>query len=131
VELSVSVTRISVQCLAADWTTRRLRFEHWQRQKNFSSSFCIEIGSGAHPVSCQVGYQGSFSRVKHGWGVTLTTHPHLVSRSRMTRSYSYKLDNQDLISGRARIFSSPQHPDQLWDQTSILCHRYQGSTLGG
>jgi hypothetical protein len=26
--------------------------------------------------------------VKHGWGVTLTTHPHLVLRSRMSRSYT-------------------------------------------
>jgi len=26
--------------------------------------------------------------VKRGWGVTLTTHPHLVPRSRMSRSYT-------------------------------------------
>jgi hypothetical protein len=26
--------------------------------------------------------------VKHGWGVTLTAHPHLVPRSRISRSYT-------------------------------------------
>jgi hypothetical protein len=29
-----------------------------------------------------------FSGVKRGWGVTLTTHPYLVPRVRMSRSYS-------------------------------------------
>jgi hypothetical protein len=32
---------------------------------------------------------GGFSPgVKRGWGVTLTTHPHLVPRSRMSKSYT-------------------------------------------
>jgi hypothetical protein len=35
------------------------------------------------------GYQGVLPPwVKCGWGVTLTTHPHLVQRSRMSRSYT-------------------------------------------
>jgi hypothetical protein len=35
------------------------------------------------------GYRGSFPReLKRGRGVKLTTHPHLVPRSRMSRSYT-------------------------------------------
>jgi hypothetical protein len=55
--------------------------------KDFSSSFCVQTGSGAHPVSCTTGTGGSFPGAKRGRGVTLTTNPHLVPRSRMSRSY--------------------------------------------
>jgi hypothetical protein len=35
------------------------------------------------------GYRGSFPQgVKRGWGMTVTTHPHLLPRSRMSRSYA-------------------------------------------
>jgi hypothetical protein len=56
--------------------------------KDFSSILCVQTGSGAHPVSCTMGTGGPFPGVKRGRGVTLTTHPHLVPRSRMSRSYS-------------------------------------------
>jgi hypothetical protein len=36
--------------------------------KDFSSNLCVQTGSGAGP----------FSGLKRGWGVTLTTHHHLV-----------------------------------------------------
>jgi hypothetical protein len=52
--------------------------------RDFSSSLCVQTGSGAHPASCTMGTGGPFPR-----GVTLTTHPHLVPRSRMSRSYTY------------------------------------------
>jgi hypothetical protein len=49
--------------------------------KDFSSSLCVQTGSGAHPVSCTM-VPGVLSLgVKRGRGVTLTTHPHLVPRS--------------------------------------------------
>jgi hypothetical protein len=35
-----------------------------------------------------MGTGGPFSGVKRGWGVTLTTHPHLVPWSWMSRSYT-------------------------------------------
>jgi hypothetical protein len=54
--------------------------------KDFSYNLCVQTGSGAHPVSCTLGTGGSFPRVKRGRGVTLTTHPHLVPRSWMSRS---------------------------------------------
>jgi hypothetical protein len=44
---------------------------------DFSSSPCVQTGSGAHPASYPVGTGGSFPGVKRGRGVTLTTHPHL------------------------------------------------------
>jgi hypothetical protein len=56
--------------------------------KDFFSSLCVQIGSGAHPASCTMGTGGLSLGVKRGRGVTLTTHPHLVPRSRMSRSYT-------------------------------------------
>jgi hypothetical protein len=55
--------------------------------KDFSYSLCVQTGSGAHPASCPMGTVGPFSRVKHGRGVTLITHPHLVPKSRTSMSY--------------------------------------------
>jgi hypothetical protein len=49
--------------------------------KDFSSIFCVQTGSGAHPASCTMGTGAPFPGVKRGWGVTLTTHSHLVPRS--------------------------------------------------
>jgi hypothetical protein len=54
--------------------------------KDFSSSLCVQTGSGAHPASCTMGTGGPFPGAKRGRGVTLTTHPHLVPRSRISRS---------------------------------------------
>jgi hypothetical protein len=56
--------------------------------KDFSSNLCVQTGSGAHPASCTMGTGGPFSGAKRGRGVTLTTHPHLVPRSRMSGSYT-------------------------------------------
>jgi hypothetical protein len=56
--------------------------------KDFSSSLCVQTGSGAHTAPVQW-VQGVLSPgVKRGRSVTLTTHPHLVPRSRMSRSYT-------------------------------------------
>jgi hypothetical protein len=48
---------------------------------DFSSSLCVQTGSGAHPASCTMGTGGPFPGGKRDRGVTLTTHPHLVPRS--------------------------------------------------
>jgi hypothetical protein len=55
--------------------------------KDFSFSFCVHTGAEVHPASYPMGTVGPFPRVKRGRGVTLTTHPRLVPRSRMSRSY--------------------------------------------
>jgi hypothetical protein len=56
--------------------------------KDFSSSLFVQTGSGAHPASCKMGNGGPFPGDKRGRGVTLTTRPHLVPRSSMSRSYT-------------------------------------------
>jgi hypothetical protein len=78
----------SVWCLATDWTTGRSRFDFRQGQRIIPLASCVQTGSGTHPASCTMGTGGPFPGVKRGRGVTLTTHPHLVSRSRMSRSYT-------------------------------------------
>jgi hypothetical protein len=59
--------------------------------KDFLSSLSVQTGSDAHPASCTMGTGGPFPGIKRGRGVTLTTHPHLVPRSRMSRSYTSSL----------------------------------------
>jgi hypothetical protein len=54
--------------------------------KDFSSNLCVQTGSEAHPASCKMGTEGPFPGTKRGRGVTLTTNPHLVPRSEMSRS---------------------------------------------
>jgi hypothetical protein len=56
--------------------------------KDFSSSLCVQTGSEAHPASCTMGTGGPFPGGKLFRVVTLTTHPHVVPRSRMSRSYT-------------------------------------------
>jgi hypothetical protein len=56
--------------------------------KDFSSSLCVQTGSGAHPASCKMGTGVLSPGVKRGRGVMMTTHPHLVPRSWMSRSYT-------------------------------------------
>jgi hypothetical protein len=57
------------------------------RAKDFSSNLWVQTGSEAHPASCTMGTGSPFPGAKRGRGVTLTTHPHLVPRSRMSTSY--------------------------------------------
>jgi hypothetical protein len=72
----------TVQCLATDWT---IEVRSPAEAKDFSSNLYVQTGSEAHPASCTMGTGGPFAGVKRGRGVTLTTHPHIVPRSRMRR----------------------------------------------
>jgi hypothetical protein len=72
--------------------------------KDLSSNLCVQTGSGVHPAPCTMGTEGPFPGAKRGQGVTLTTHPHLVPRSRMSRSYT----------------SSPSHAPP-WRVAELLC----------
>jgi hypothetical protein len=47
----------SVQCLTTDWTTG---VPSPTEAEGFSSNFCFQTGSGAHPTSCTMGTGGSF-----------------------------------------------------------------------
>jgi hypothetical protein len=86
---SYEVSRVaqSVLWLVTGWKTGRSRFDPRQRRKDFSSSLCVQTGSGAHPASCTMGTGGPFSGLKGGRGVTVTIHPHLMPR--MSRSYTF------------------------------------------
>jgi hypothetical protein len=56
--------------------------------KDFSSNLCVLTGSGALPASCTTGPGGSFPRSKARPGRDADHSPHLVPRSRMSRSYT-------------------------------------------
>jgi hypothetical protein len=60
--------------------------------KGFFSSLCVQTGSGAHPDSCTMVPGVLSQELKSGRVVTLTTHPHLVPRSRMSRTYTSSSD---------------------------------------
>jgi hypothetical protein len=55
--------------------------------KEFSSSLCVQTGSGAHPASCTMGTGGPFPWAKARPGRD-ADHPNLVPRSNMSRSYT-------------------------------------------
>jgi hypothetical protein len=69
-----------------DWTTG-VRYP--TEAEDFSSCLCVQTGSEARPASYPMGTRSPFPGVKRGRGVTLTTHPHLVPRLRMSRSYTF------------------------------------------
>jgi hypothetical protein len=81
--------------------------------KDFLSNLCVQTGSEAHPASCTMGTGGPFPGAKRGRGVTLTTHPHLVPRSRMSSSYT----------------SSPPSASMVCSGTALLYGSYQGLSL--
>jgi hypothetical protein len=56
--------------------------------KDFSSSLCVQTGSGAHPASCTMVTGGPFPGGKARTGRDADHSPHLVPRSRMSRSYT-------------------------------------------
>jgi hypothetical protein len=57
-----------------------------QRRKDFSCSLCVQTGSETHPASC--GYRGSFPRGEARPERDADHSPHLLPRSRMSRSYT-------------------------------------------
>jgi hypothetical protein len=67
---------------------RAIGVRSFVQAKNFFCSLCVQTGSEAHPASCPMGTGVLSPGLKHGWGVTQTTHPHLVPSSRMSRSYT-------------------------------------------
>jgi hypothetical protein len=104
IKFITSLGAMVAQSLATDWTTGRWRFDPWQTQEDFASSICVRTGSRAHPASCPMGTWVLSLGVRHGRGMTLTTHPHLVQRSGMSSSYTPLLPSASMVcSGTALL----------------------------
>jgi hypothetical protein len=93
------------------WTIGRSR----QRRKHFSCSPCVQTGSGTHPASCAMGSGGPFPGAKARPGRDADHSLHLVSRSRMSRSYTSSIPRRlrgvQWHSFNFTIASNmPQHP---------------------
>jgi hypothetical protein len=74
-----------VQCLIADWTNQ---FDPRQRQRIFPLASVFRPALRLTQLPIQWVSRVLSPGVKRGRGVTLTTHPLLVPRSRMSRSYT-------------------------------------------
>jgi hypothetical protein len=75
----------AVYCLTAGWM---IGVRSPTGAEDFSSSPCVQTGFEAHPASYPMGTEDPFPGGKSGRGVTLTTHPCLVPRLSMSRSYN-------------------------------------------
>jgi hypothetical protein len=85
------------------WTTGRSGFDPRQRQKNFSSILYVQTGSGAHPTSCTMGTGGPFPGGKARPGRDADHSPHLVPRSRMSRSYTSSPPSASMACSRTAL----------------------------
>jgi hypothetical protein len=83
-ELGSSVSIVSVYGLKE----RAIEVRSPARAKDFSSNLCVQTGSGTHPASCTMGTGGPFPGAKVRPGRDADHSPHLVPRSRMSRSYT-------------------------------------------
>jgi hypothetical protein len=102
-------SRVSSGSIVSDWglDDRAIGVRSQAEAKDFSTSLFIQTGSGSHPDTCPMGTGGPFTPgVKCGRGVTLTTHPHLVPRSWMSRSYTSSPPSASIsCSGTALLFT--------------------------
>jgi hypothetical protein len=75
------------------WSSYRLKLQLIEvrsraEAKDCSSNLCVQTGSETHPASYTMGTEVLSPGLKHGRDMTLITHPHIVARSRMSRSYT-------------------------------------------
>jgi hypothetical protein len=74
--------------MTIDWTTG---VRSTAEAKDFSYSLCVETSSDSHPAPYLVGTGGPFPGGKARAGRDADHSPHLVPRSRMSRSYTSSL----------------------------------------
>jgi hypothetical protein len=73
---------------------------------DFFSSLCVQTGTGAHSASCTMGTGGRevlAPELKGSRGIRLTTHPHLMPRSRMSRSYTSSAPNASVACSETAL----------------------------
>jgi hypothetical protein len=74
-------------------SVQRIRLQDGQpginfgRSKHFALRYSLQIGSGAHRTCYSMDTGGPFPREYNCWVVKLTTHLHLMQRSRMVELY--------------------------------------------
>jgi hypothetical protein len=66
----------------------RSSFDLRQRRKDFSSSLYMQTATGAHPASCIMATEDPFPGHKARPGRDADHSPHLLPRSKMSRSYT-------------------------------------------
>jgi hypothetical protein len=116
------VQRTQKYRLSTGWTTGRSRFDPRLRRIEFSSSLCVQTVSGVHPASCTMGTGGTFPELKRGRGVRLTTHPHLIPRSRLSRSYTSSPPSSFMAcSGTALVFTHKYQSRNLTVKRNTIC----------
>jgi hypothetical protein len=86
--------------------------------KDFTCSLCVQTGSGAHPASCTMGTGVLSPGLNCGRGATLTTHPNLVPRSRMSRSYTYSPPSSFMVCGGTALAHTVF--DTLWSPVILI-----------
>jgi hypothetical protein len=100
------------------WTTGRTRFDPRQRRRDFSFSLYVENASGASPASCTIGIVAPFPGAKERPGMTLTTHPHLVPRSRMSTSYTPLPPSTFMTCNRAVFYAIKFYSENIHSNVS-------------
>jgi hypothetical protein len=101
----LSLCRVSSGSIVSDYELddRAVGVRYPAGAKDFSSVLCVLTGSGAHSTSCTMGTGGPFPGGKARPG--LTTHPHLVPRSWMSRSYTSSPPSASMAcSGAALLY---------------------------
>jgi hypothetical protein len=96
--VKINLCNLRFQCLSRDSSVgialgyglddRGARVRFLEGAENFSLHHCVQNGSGAHPASYLMGTRGSFPEGKTAGGVMLTTHLHLVLRSKNEWRYT-------------------------------------------
>jgi hypothetical protein len=87
--LSVGEPGSSVSIVSAyGLDDRAIEVDPRQRRKDFSSNLYVQTGSVTHPASCTMGTGVLSAELKRCRSVTLITHPYLLPRSRISKSYT-------------------------------------------
>jgi hypothetical protein len=89
-----------------NYITRQYIPEDNSERYEFKLSLCPDRLWGP-PSLLYSGYRGSFPGLKRSPGMTLTTHPHLMPRSKMSRNYTSSPPGDFVAcSGTALVFVS-------------------------
>jgi hypothetical protein len=65
-----------------------IEFQSPEEAGGFFLCLCVKTGSGPHPTSCTMGSGDPFPGAKARPGRDIDQSPHLVPRSRISRSYT-------------------------------------------